>query len=287
MSTSGRLRAAASRVAGHVSPRHRAWRQLLSSCDLDPDQLPTPLASPGPNDFIICGAPRSGTALATAALFQPPHSVTVMEPWDGLRLPPDQLFRSLREELASGQLRRGRLDIGALRSEGAVRWCRDGELTSAVEASDDTLLGVKWPSFWRYLDLLPETKFVVCVRDPAEVVASYRTKGGRIGMGLEYDVPFNARMNAELGRIDDVEQRRIALYDYVYERIIPHLEQPNVFELRYERWFNDKAGVVNQLARFLDRPLDPRTVLIRPPQHRVSDGPLRVPSRTSDRLGYT
>jgi hypothetical protein len=286
----GALRARAAEIArgiaSRISPRHRRWRQLIESCELDPSLLPLPVRPPGPDDFIICGAPRSGTALATAALFQPPQIVTVMEPWDGLRLPPDQLFASLREELAGGSLQRGRLDVGALEQNGSVRWCGDGELRHEVRVDPGHLLGVKWPSFWQYLELLPDTRFVVCLREPSEVVASYASKDGRLGIGLEYDVPFNRNTNRELEQVEDLASRRVALYDLVYERILPHLSRPNVFALRYERWFDDRQQLVSELSDFLGVSLDPDRVDIRPPVHRSTEQSLPVPSRTAARLGY-
>ena len=131
-------------------------------------------------------------------LFQPPRVVTVMEPWDGMRLPPDELFASLRREVATGRLRRGRLDLSALEHDGAVVWCRDGQREHRVDAAPDHLLGVKWPAFWRYLELLPATRFLVCLRDPAATVHSFALVGGRLSEGLDYETPFNRRMNEAL-----------------------------------------------------------------------------------------
>src|SRR5919109_1001972 len=88
------------RAAGQLgSPRHWRWRRLLRSLDLTTETLERPVASPGPRDFVICGSPRTGTSLAAAALHQPPASLTVMEPWDGMRLPIAPLFASLRDEI--------------------------------------------------------------------------------------------------------------------------------------------------------------------------------------------
>ncbi|HET7325948.1 MAG TPA: sulfotransferase [Nocardioidaceae bacterium] len=282
-------------VAGAVSPRHREWRRLLASLTLDPGTLPHPVPQPGPRDFLICGSPRSGTALLVAMLFQPPQSVTVMEPWDALRLPPRQLFDSLRSELAeTGVLSRGRLDIGALESDGAVTWCRDGELPRAVETeAADFLLGVKFPAFWRYLDLLPDTRFLVCLRNPIEVLRSYATTGGRLREGLDYDVPFNREMNDYLLSLtDDWAIRRVLLFDYIHQRLIPHLDRPNVLTVRYERWFSEPEQQLREVSDFLGVELDHTRVRLRPPQ---SEGPappeeialLRRHCTTAPALGYS
>lgn len=110
-----------------ISPRHRRWRALLDSLTLRPDDIHPEQDDLGPADFVLCGCPRTGTSLAAAQLFQPPRIVTIMEPWDGLRLRPRELFGSLRGELAEGRLGRGRLDVEALRADGRVVWTQGGK----------------------------------------------------------------------------------------------------------------------------------------------------------------
>lgn len=275
-----------------LSPRHRRWRRLLDSLTLDPDRLPRPVDAPGPRDFVICGCPRTGTALLTAMLFQPPGAVTVMEPWDGMRLPPAELFASLRAEVATGRLRRGRLDLSALEREGAVVWRRDGDVDHPVDADPDHVLGVKWPAFWRYLDLLPTTRFLVCLREPVATVQSFARVGGRLAQGLDYETRFNQTMNAALTAASPVpEVRRVLLYDYINERLLPHLARPNVLVVRFERWFAEPAALVDEIGRFLG-------VALRPGVARVEAGPsvgsdddeavalVRRHCRTAAALGY-
>ena len=130
------IRKGAQKVAVTISPKHRKWRRLLRSLTMDPDSMRHPVPEPTARDFIICGAPRSGTSLLAAVLYQPPRVVTVMEPWDGMRLPPADLFASVREEIVqTGWLQKGRLDVEALRSRGEVRWGRDGEFPHPVATS--------------------------------------------------------------------------------------------------------------------------------------------------------
>ena len=250
-----------------VSPRRRRYERFLDTLDLDPDELPRPAPSPSDRDFIICGSPRTGTSLVTAMVDGPPHVVTVMEPWDGMKLAPADLFRSIRQEIsATGSVGRGRLNIGALSNEGEVRWTRDRAASRSVHLERQYLLGVKWPAFWRYLDLLPGTKFLVCLRHPAEVIASYKKRGGRLGQGLEYRTAFNRRMNEYLlSATDDSLLRQVMLYDYIHERLLPHLERPNVLTVRYERWFVEPKAVLGEIEAFLNVPLAPGAVEIRTP----------------------
>ena len=284
---------AARAAATRLSPRHRRWRRLLDSLTLDPDRLPRPVTAPDERDFVICGCPRTGTALLTAMLFQPPRVVTVMEPWDGMRLPPDELFASLRREVATGRLRRGRLDLSALEHDGAVVWCRDGQREHRVDAAPDHLLGVKWPAFWRYLELLPATRFLVCLRDPAATVHSFARVGGRLSEGLDYETPFNRRMNEALTTATpDPAERRVLLYDYINERLLPHLSRPNVLVVRFERWFTEPAALVADIGRFLGVELRPGVARVDARQAHAPDDEetlalVRRYCRTAPALGYT
>lgn len=276
-----------------VSPRRRRWLRFLRDLPLDPDALPRPLEPTGPDDVILCGCPRTGTTLLCGALFQPPSVISVMEPWDGMRLPPAELFRSLRSELeTTGRLSRGRLDIDALRGSGGVAWIQEGR-SFDVRVGAEAVLAVKWPAFWRYLDLLPETRFVVTVRDPRETIASFKQLGGRMRQGLQYDTRFNRPLNRSLAAAtDDTALRRVLLFDYIHERLLPHLDRPNVHVVRYERWFTDADAVLGGLGSFLGCPVEQPPVQIRPPR---SSGALDERDlaliaehcRTADALGYT
>lgn len=263
----GRATTVARRAGSIVSPAARRWRRLLRSLTLDPDRYDA-LPAPGPDDFLICGSPRSGTSLACAALFQPPGCVVAMEPWDGLRMPPRELFASLREEIErTGRLRRGRLDVDALNAEGAARWVKEGEADVAVSIEGRYQLGVKWPAYWRYLERFPDTRFVVCLRHPVEVIRSFRGKGGRLGEGFDYDIAFNRAMNEELSRAtDSLEVRRVMLYEYINERLLPHLSRPNVLALRYERWFTEKDALLEELGDFLGVDLTAARIRIEQPK---------------------
>lgn len=276
-----------------LSARHRRWRRLLSSLDFDPSDVPGTLEEPGAADFIVCGSPRTGTSLLSAQLFQPPHIITVMEPWDGLRMPPAQLFRSLRSEIDLGVLSRGRLDVEALTAEGRVGWRGDGTTRVSVDVDADYRLGVKWPAFWRYLERLPHTRFLVCVRDPVETVASFKRSGGRLAEGLSYEVAFDAEMNAHLtAAAGDAELRRVLLYEYINSRILDLIDRPNVLVVRYEHWFDDADGLRREIGDFLGTPIAAWPARIRPPSSSdqgLSDRELRLigeyaPSATE--LGY-
>jgi hypothetical protein len=284
----GRLRS----LAGTLSPRRRRWLRFLDELPLDPDDLPDPLPAPGPDDVILCGCPRSGTSLLAAALFQPPTSISIMEPWDGMRLAPADLFASLRAELAEGRLARGRLDLDGLVDEGTVRWCLDGASARDVQYSPSSVVSVKWPAYWRYLDRLPATRFVVTLRHPAEVIGSFKAQGGRVGLGLQYQTAFNRALNAELeAATPDPARRRVLLFDHVHEQLLPHLERPEVFAVRYERWFQDPEQLLAELGAFLGTDVTSPPITLRPARGSLALDDrdwelLRAHCHTAERLGY-
>ncbi|GAA2612712.1 sulfotransferase [Actinomadura fulvescens] len=264
--------------------------EFLAGLPLAPETLPRPLPPPGPRDFVICGCPKTGTTLLAATLWQPPRVVVCSEPWDGMRMPPATLFGSLRRELRTGRLGRGRLDVPHLLAEHEVRWTEDGERPVRVMVDDGHLLGVKWPAFWRYLPLLPDTKFLVCLRHPYEVVHSFEYSSPTLREGYDYDTAFNRALNARLAEHPDTAVRRVKLYDAVNAEILRHLGRRNVLPVRHERWYSEPDALVDEVAGFLGVELAPGLVRLRRP--RGGDAPevrdlVRTHCTTAHALGYT
>jgi hypothetical protein len=186
-----------------------------------------------------------------------------------MRLPPAQLFASLRDEIGqTGQLRSGKLDLDGLSRSGIVTRVPEGTSTANIEVNGDYLLGIKWPAFWQYLELLPDTKFLVCVRNPHDVIASFKRLGGRLGAGLEYDLAFNRRLNQQLRLATrHLALRRILLYEYINRRIIPHLQRPDVYLVRYERWLTEPEALLQEISAFLGTVLGSRPARVERPRH--------------------
>lgn len=280
------------RAARSLSPASRRWRRFLRALPLDPDALAQPILEPGERDFIICGAPRTGTTLLSAMLVQPPSVITVMEPWDGMRLPPAALFASLRDSVASNGLSvTSKLDTSSLLRSGQVRWADADRTDLRLTLHPGYALGVKWPVFWRYLPYLPTTKFVVTLRNPFDVISSFRRQRGRLRLGLDYDTAFNRRMNAELRRTTrSPALRRIHFFDYIHERLLPFLPRPNVLVVRYERWFSEPQRLRDDLGRFLQVEVREGPARLKRPAHRdLSDREqalIRAHCTTGPRLGY-
>lgn len=212
----------------------------------------------------MCGMPRSGTTLVCAALHQPPVSVTSMEPWDGLVLPPADLFRRIRSGLRTDGTIPGRLDLDALARDRTARWGDDLPRKVVPEVDPNAVhIGVKWPSYWQLIDRLPTTKFLVCVRRPDEVISSFVGARGALRDGLDYDVPFHADLNQQLrSATRSRAERRAHLYRLVAESVLKYERAPNVLVVRYERWFDDADALLSEIGRFLGFALGSPPVVI-------------------------
>lgn len=274
------------------SPRRRRWQTFLRSFELDPRSLGSNIEPPGERDFLIAGSPRSGSTLLSAVLYQPPGVVTFMEPWDGMRFLPARLFTTLRDEIATGTIRRSKLDLPELMRSGNIVWSAEGATPVSVEADPDCLVGVKWPAFWQYIGLLPTTKFLLTVRHPFETISSYKRKGGALGTGLDYDIAFNRAINEELGRAaPDDELRRVLLYERINREVVTAAQRDNVLLVRYERWFEDPDQLLKEIEAFLGAKLSANHVKIRRPPDppRLTETELeliREHCRSARELGY-
>lgn len=252
-------------------PSWRARRAYLKGLTLDRRALPARPEQPTARDFVICGLPRSGTTLLSAALHQPPEVVTLMEPWDGLVLPPAELFRHVRRRLRDEGTIGGRIDLDRLVAEGSTAWVDDHPRRVEPPVDPDTVaVGVKWPSYWQLLDLLPDTRFLVCVRDPAEVISSFVGARGALRDGLELDVAFHADLNAGL-RVATRRRadRRALLYETIVRGMLPHLDRPNVKLVRFERWQQDPEALLAEVGAFLGVDTSHTHVRIRPTAREV------------------
>jgi len=275
-------------------PARRAFMRSMRTMNIDIDDLARPLEPLAKNDVIVCGSPRSGTSLLCGMLWQPPRMVAVTEPWDAMRLAPADLFRSLRREITTTRaLTRGTLDVGALLAKGVVNRVEESRSSTPVVVVDDFTLFVKWPSFHRYAPLLPQTKFLVCVRHPFEVISSFKKQGGSLKKGLDYPTAFHASMNARLkGETWRHSLRRVRLFDVVHEEILAISALPNVHIVRYERWFSEADAARDELSRFLGIPIAKGPASLRPPKPELllSDDErdlIRRACTTAARLGYS
>jgi len=110
--------------------------------------------------------------------------------------------------------------------------------------------------------------------------------------GGDYDVAFNRAMNQSVrASATDPAVRRVALYDYINERVAARLDRPNVLAVRYERWFREPKALLSEIAAFLQVPLGDGPVRLRAavasaPQPRAERDLIRRHCKTAERLGY-
>ena len=83
-------------------------------------------------------------------------------------------------------------------------------------------------------------------------------------------------MNAVLrAATDDPGVRRALLCEYIGSKIAPHLDDPNVFVVRYERWFADRATLMNEIGSFLEVELGTGDPVVRSPSASNDDRDVR------------
>jgi hypothetical protein len=98
-------------------------------------------------------------------------------------------------------------------------------------------------------------------------------------------------MNEELQASTlDLALRRVRLFDYIHQRILPHLSRPNVLVVRYERWFSEPERLVKELQAFLEVELSLPKLGIRrsdvPPLANEERALVRAHCSTAEALGY-
>jgi hypothetical protein len=71
-------------------------------------------------------------------------------------------------------------------------------------------------------------------------------------------------MNKELQQAtSDPALRRVLPFEYVHQRLLPHLERPEVLVVRYERWFDDREALLRDLSQFLGHCITAKHIEIR------------------------
>ena len=85
--------------------------------------------------------------------------------------------------------------------------------------------------------------------------------------------------------------RRVLLYATISERLRPYLEAPNVFVVRYERWFEDSAALQRDIGDFLEVELPACPVRLREPGEPAAltsaeKEMIRTHARVAEAFGY-
>jgi hypothetical protein len=221
------------------------WSPLLR-CPISRRSTATP-------ELIITGIPRSGTSLLCnllhrldncVALNEPPEVAAMMlesPPWGLARF-----FRDIRRDVLDGKPLRNKLASGKVTQDTAV--AGQIETYHPCVAASDFVLGIKTtlPFLSRLPQIrrvMPNARFVVCVRDPLETLASWKTsfahlrdadiRGIQIGNPDDPELTGHQRHRlAAIAAIPETPARRAAWWAYWADLIHDSLE--HLILVRYD-----------------------------------------------------
>jgi hypothetical protein len=257
--------------------------------------------SPEPaRDFVMTGAPRSGTTYLSAVLYRPPGVVTLSDPggvWKrfyrehGASPEIFGVFADFRRRLAAGEPVPVLGGTDGLAGRGRVDTWNQKKVEQPVAVSADFTLGMKNPEvFLAHLPLFLEAGLpcLVCVRHPVAVISSWVARKRRRGKplkGFSDGEAVTFRADAP-----DAAGRRIALHNHFCEQILDVLGHPRLMLVRYGDWF-ERPTLLDEIAAFvgIESPgrLEPPPI---PPSPIVLDADeqdrILVECRVAGELGY-
>jgi hypothetical protein len=237
------------------------WRPLLR---------PAPAVAaprrPAP-ELVITGISRSGTSYLCNLLHRYGNCVVINEPPDvheplGSQEVPWGLgtfYRRLRADIAAGRPVRNKLHLGRVTEDTAVNQ-EVHEYLPAVE-SGDFILGTKNTIAYlhhlhRIRRALPDARLVVCVRNPLDTIASWKTSFPHL-RAVDFSVRVQGRpddpwlplhQQAELRDIDalaDLPTRRARYWNFLAQRALDAAGSALI--VRYEELVTDPLAVLGRV----------------------------------------
>lgn len=220
-----------------------------------------------PAELVITGIPRSGTSYVCSLLHDYDNCVVVNEPqavFRSLREEPvpwgvGRLYRDLRAAVAQGDPIENKLDGGRVVEDTAgsdVRTLYVPEVTDT-----DFVLGTK--NTLAYLArlrplrrALPNARFVACVRNPFDTIASWKRSFAHLRDAAVHSIPVGSdddpmlsdhqrRQLRGIGSLDGAAERRAAWWRYLAEAILAEADWLTI--VRYEQLVGDPTGVVESI----------------------------------------
>ena len=236
-------------------------------------------------ELIITGLPRSGTSYLCNLLHRYENCVILNEP-EGISRPLRKepipygvgtFYRDVRRDILEGRPIRNKLKDGKVTDE-TMEANEQTEYTPAV-TGEDFVLGAKSPlGFLSRLDALrramPRARIVVCVRNPFDVIASWKTTFSHLKTADVADLthgglrdPFlSARHRSALedvARVKHPAWRRAAWWRYLADLILD--AAPHVILVPYPVAVTDPVSVVGRILEgfnpgTLREPIEPSTI---------------------------
>lgn len=263
---------------------------------------PAPEWSGHSHDLLLTGIPRSGTSLLCNLLHRFRNCVMINEPeaisdaFDRHQPPglAPELYRDLRAAVSAGRPLRNKLREGRVVEDTTLDY-RIEEYLPAVESAGfilgtkDTLAYLTGLRFLRRL--LPGTRFVACVRDPFETIASWKVSFPHLRDALVPRVllehgpalGLSLKDRGELEKICDstyLPERRALWWNYLGKLI---LEQPaqNFFVVRYDLLISNPHGVLEAILSGWPKGGLRESLTLRP----ISRGPSPLDAADKEAIG--
>ena len=224
-------------------------------------------------NILITGIPRSGTSYLCNLLHRYSNCVVVNEPVELLttlaqELVPwsiPRLYRKLRSDICAGRPISNKLHQGAVTHDTRVS-AETSDYIPAID-SEDFVLGTK--NTIAYLTrlegirrVLPDVRVIVCIRDPFDTIASWKTSFPHLRdadisglpVGNEREPWLTAAQRQALRQIieiEDLAQRRARRWHYFAERI---LDQGHTVTLvRYDEMVTNPAQTLTKILSDLPK----------------------------------
>ena len=242
-----------------VGEAHEGWKQLAVF-------RPAVRRAAAANTVLLTGISRSGTSFLCNLIHRYSNCVALNEtPVGGLKKwrvawPVSTYLRDVRASILAGEPIRNKLQNGSV-TQDTAKHEQLAYYHPRIDDADFVLAAKNTFAFISSLDRLrlamPHARIVICVRNPWDTIASWKTSFEHLykadlsirPVGNPRDpwlAPASQRQLAEIETITDLPVRRARLWAYLAERV---LADRNHILVRYEDLATDPLG---QLARILD-----------------------------------
>jgi hypothetical protein len=237
-----------------------------------------------PGNLLVTGVPRSGTSYLCQCLDRLDNLAVINEPqilFDGLRYGPEPwmvpvLHADLRAAIDAGEPVENKFDAhGRLTEDTAVEETR-GDYRPSLRNRDWVMASKNTLAYMARLDgllrVMPEARIALCIRHPADTLASWKKTFAHLASGDPRGLPVGGLADPYLPAHQRTALERIATLDHpawcraawwrmLAEEALRWRDHPRVMLVRYEELVADPASSVARLlgplARCAGRPAEP------------------------------
>lgn len=249
-----------------------SWKVILPPHKVQPRTywFSSKVSSDGPN-IIITGIPRSGTSYLCKRLHQFDNCVALNEPNEvvnRLVLYPWALETFLFEtrlSILDGEVISNKMKDGEVVEDTAID-IEDVPYLPSVRSANFVLAVKNNRPILNRLDLLmnfvsPETRFVACIRNPIDAIASWiksfdqlkEVDFSQVRVGAPSDRFLSPEDKLEIEAIDalsNVAERRARLWNYLAAKILKY--QDRMLIVRYDKLVTEPVATLNSILAGAD-----------------------------------